>query len=71
LRAARDRDKTSRDRRSRVYWLAMSARTQLLVASIAAGNLESASFRPRFVDGELADAARVVLRYHLRPPAVA
>jgi hypothetical protein len=37
LRAARDRDKTSRDRRSRVYWLAMSARTELVVASIAAG----------------------------------
>jgi hypothetical protein len=30
-------------------------------------SIESANFRPRFVDGELADAAPVVLRYHLRP----
>jgi hypothetical protein len=29
--------------------------------------IESTSFRPRFVDGEVANAAPVVLRYHLRP----
>jgi hypothetical protein len=29
--------------------------------------IESASFRPRFVDGALADSAPVVVRYHLSP----
>ncbi len=29
--------------------------------------IESTSFRPRFVDGELADSAAVSLRYHLAP----
>jgi hypothetical protein len=29
--------------------------------------IESTSFRPRFVDGGLADSAPVVVRYHLSP----